>query len=806
VNRPSLLLLAGLAAVLSACAPRARRDGGEIEIIRDRWGIAHVYGPSIEAVFHGAGYATAEDRLFQMSLRRRSVQGRTAEILGRGPDDRFLRADRRARILGFARRAAERLGSLSPENRRALEAYADGVNAYLDEHRRRLPAIFARYGGDPEPWTAADCLAIWDALGDRFSFGWTDELRVKRERERRGETGPAEVRPRIDDTAEIVSEDEFKRANPDAHARLQTRRRDDGRKAAAAPRTSPEVTLSHNWVVSGARSATGKPILESDPHYVVTNPSFWYEIHLAGGGYNARGLGVAGAPAFLIGWNDRCAWGVTALSGDSADLYEEKVDPARPGGCFWKGQWQPFGRREETIRVKGGDEVRLEVRASRHGPIVDDLLEGVRPGEAYALRYTVLESDSASIGSVLDFMRAADWTAFRSALRPYVTPPFHLIYADTAGHISYQTGTLVAARTAERLTPRVGWTGEDEWSMVPFDDLPTMLDPRAGFITTANHLVAGSWYPYLVGAGRGDGPRSLRLREILSADPARKFSVRDFVTDIHQDSINPILRDAVLLARAVVAAERDGDPDIGRALAALEGWDFRLSTQAAAYPVARAMLAAIEGRKLAGTPLEARYGEGWNGVSVMFKELMPRFRATGQPPADPVVRAWLKAALRDGFRSRGYGANEAETTGWMRPGGTRADSGPAPGAAAPSGDTRLGIVRRLAYQDIPEGYGAERFGSLAPELDLTSPPLRSPLTQTIWAQEGGSYSQIVDLADPDRSLSKLPPGISENPSSPHFKDQMDLWASGEFHAAPLSRKAVEAIQESSRRLEYRPGR
>ena len=162
---------------------------------------------------------------------------------------------------------------------------------------------------------------------------------------------------------------------------------------------------------------------------------------------------------------------------------------------------------------------------------------------------------------------------------------------------------------------------------------------------------------------------------------------------------------------------------------------------------------------------------------------------------DPEVRRWLKEALREGFRKRGYGSPEGETTGWMR-----AQTPPGTGSSAANSDARAGIVRRLPYQDVPEGYGAERFGSLAREYDLDSPPLRSPLTQTIWAQEGNSYSQIVDLADLDRSLSMLPPGISEDPASPHFKDQMDLWAEGEYHPAPLSRKGVEAIRESARRL------
>ncbi|PYV07563.1 MAG: hypothetical protein DMG07_28305 [Acidobacteria bacterium] len=399
-----------------------------------------------------------------------------------------------------------------------------------------------------------------------------------------------------------------------------------------------------------------------------------------------------------------------------------------------------------------------------------------------ARRYTLLETPASSLESMMEVMRSDDWRSFRQALRSYASPPLHAIYADVEGNIGYQTATLVAARSGDRLLPRIGWTGEDEWSMVPFEDLPSMFNPRASFIFTANHLAAGSWYPYRVGAGRGE----------LSEDPGRKLSVRDFVTRIHQDAVNPILRDAVVLTRKIVDEDRDADPEIRAALEALRGWDFRLSTRAPAYPVARAVLEAIESRKLAGTPLEARFGDGWGGVCVLFKEVMPRFRTSGETPVDPEVRRWLKEALREGFRKRGYGSPEGETTGWMR-----AQTPPGAGSSVESSDARAGIVRRLPYQDVPEGYGAERFGSFAREYDLDSPPLRSPLTQTIWAQEGNSYSQIVDLADFDRSLSMLPPGISEDPASPHFKDQMDLWA--EANTIPRRSAARGSKRSGNRR-------
>ena len=349
-------------------------------------------------------------------LRRRVVSGRTAEILGRGPEDRFLKSDQKFRILGINRRAIERLKALAPETRNNLEAYAAGVNAYLDEHRGRLSPLFARYGGDPEPWTAADCLAIWDGLADRFSMGWVEELAAKRDSERLAVGGaPANRRVRLDDSAQIVSEEEFKQSNPEVYSRLKTRM--DGQKQRAESRALlQELNLSHNWVVSGTRSTTGKPILQSDPHYGVTNPAFWYEIHLSGGRYNVRGLGVAGVPGMLIGWNERCAWGVTALAGDTADLFEEKVNPDNPDQYLWKDAWNSFERHSETIRIKGGRrgsfrgadqppwsggqrpserfETRRGLCASLHSPVDADLLSRIDAG-CHAGRRLVFRSQGA---------------------------------------------------------------------------------------------------------------------------------------------------------------------------------------------------------------------------------------------------------------------------------------------------------------------------------------------------------------------------------------------------------------------------
>lgn len=744
----------------------------EVEVIRDRWGIAHVYAETEEALFFGYGHAMAEDRMFQMMLRRRAAQGRLAEILGAGPHDRFVHIDRRHRILGFQHLGYRMLDLLDEDTRTNLEAFAAGVNAYLESQRGKLGPLFASNGGHPEPWHAADCIALWHFIGDRFTPGWQDEVLVKRGLLTRSTTQidlKAEW-PRTDDAGHVVSAEEFKRSYPEAYERLKEIPKAHQEASIFWPR-KVGLKASQNWVVGASRSATGRPILQSDPQVDVRNPSFGYEIHLIGGRYNTRGWSIAiGAPGMLVGWNTHIAWGATALLGDQADLFEERVNPDNPDQYEWKGTWKEFETRIETIQVKGGDSVAFEVRRTHHGNVVNDLLEGVQPGEIYALMTSASAAERSSLEGALKMMRASDWASFREAMSQYASPAALIIYADDQNNIGYHTLAQTPVRSTLQRLPREGWSGKDEWTMIPFELMPSMLNPRSGQIYTANQLPAGSWYPYPLGPARGIGPRAERLAEIFSRE--EKFSVEDFLTKVHRDSVNPTLRDFVILALAVMEEDGAADPEVEEALAKLKGWDFRLAVDRAAYSIASGILKALETQGVAEI-WKLGYAGTEEGPSYMFRQLMPQYRETGEAPQDPELRAWLKEYLLKGI------------------------------ALAPSFDADVnngGHIHAMPYQN-----NWLDLGSFAPEHDLDSPPLKVSAIQTIWSPVGQNYAQIVDFSDLDQSRSLNPPGISENPSSPHFKDQMQMWARGELHPAPITRAGVEKYRESTTWLVYAGG-
>jgi penicillin amidase len=760
---PAVLLAAFLLSSTGCTRPAgSAAPPGEVAILRDPWGIAHVRAADEEGAFFGAGYAMAQDRMFQMMLRRRIVQGRLAEILGPGQDGRILRSDRKYRILGLHRKALSGVSSLSPTARRRLEAFARGVNLYLGRNEHDLLPLFARYGGRPEPWQPSDSLALCDLFAERFTAGWENEAvtALKPPQPARADAVPKAEWPNPDDSAEIVSAGEFRRNAPGVYERL--RRRTGDRQIGLRSDPAPEVKASHNWAVSGALSTTGRPILESDPQLTVELPSFGYEVHLDGGGLNARGLCFPGVPGIWIGFNSDCAWGVTALGGDNADLFEESIDPANARRYRWRDTWENFEVRTETIRVKGSSPVTFDVRSSRHGPVVNDLLPAAPAGKAYALRMQILFDSQSSLEAVMNMMSAGGWNEFRSALQGFVGPPLHLLYADSRGDIGYQALVRTPIRSRLSTIPRSGWTGAEEWQLVPFEELPFLLNPLRGLIFTANHLAAGSWYPYPIGVARGDGPRSLRLRELL--EPGRKYSVGDF-TAIHRDSVNPVVRD---FARLLVALADEGalpTPELRAAVEPLRGWDGQLLTHSPAYPLGAGILLALQ-ENMTDTWLMG-YGGSWPGLCLLFKEMMPAFRRTSRVAADARIRGWLTAKF----------ARAVELSR------SRHDL------------TRVPYVHRMPYQD--NGLGV---GSLDPGDDLESPPLRSPVVQTIWSQTGAMYVQIVILGDPDGSLSLMPPGISENPASAHFRDQMGLWAAGELHPAPLTRAAVDRYRRSEVRL------
>lgn len=587
----------------------------------------------------------------------------------------------------------------------------------------------------------------------------------------------------IDDAVAIVSEAEMARDEA-AYARLKQRPRMPGFDLRSAGSATESRQMSHAWAVSGRRSTTGRPMLESDPQLPLSSPPFFYEFHLAAGKIDARGLGIPGCPGLFIGFNRHLAWGGSALGVDSQVVYLEQL--TRDGqGFMFQERPVPFERRLEQIEVKGGPAVIQEVLTNRHGTVFNSLVKSARAGEAYVCYDAQTMDAGTSARMMLEVLDAGNWTEFCSALEHYYYPGLHIVYADAEGNVGYHT--LVHRPLTERSPRRAleGWTGRDEiQGRIPLNDLPHMLNPAAGYVSHANNLPVGSWYPYDLGlatGGTGDTSRSWRLRQLLDGD--RTFSLDDFERVLHRDDINSNVAALLPVARKVVEEDQVTDPAVLGLLEAVRGWDLHDGTTDR-FPAAAGLRNTVTPYRGAG--LQDIYGAGGGGISHLAREVSAQFARDGSTPTNPLVRAYLVNWLQASATGRGRGAADRGQP-------ARAAQQHAAGEAA-----RRTIT--IPYQrTLPHNLPA-----VDASLDLVSPPLTCLDQGTIWSQPGNVYTQIVDLANVDNSRSMCAPGNAEDAASPFRTSQLDIWVQGTTHAAPLSRDQVEAITVIRTPLKVRP--
>jgi penicillin amidase len=774
---PVLPALAIVMAVGFGLSARA----GEVEVLRDTWGTPHVFAKTEPDGFFGLGNSAAEDRLLQMELIRRKAAGRLAEVFG--PD--WVDSDRQARIAGHAAYAPRAFAKLPERWREALRAYAAGVNAWRQANPETVAHRFQPLAIQPEPWTPADCLLAARgilSLGSPFSAGPIEDYH--RFRELVAQVGETEAARQsgmaIDDAVAIVSESEMAKDQA-VYDRLKRLPRMPGFELRGAGGGGEPRKMSHAWAVGGRRSTTGKPILESDPQLPLSSPPFFYELHLAAGRIDARGLGIPGCPGLFIGWNRRIAWGASALGVDSQVFFLDRLTPDGKGYLF-EDKPVPFERRLERIEVKGGQPVVQEVLSSRHGTVFNSLVRSPRAGEAYLCYDAQTMDDGASARMMLEVLDAGNWKEFRRALEHYYYPGLHIVYADVEGNVGYHTlvHRPLTARSPRRALE--GWTGRDEvQGRVPFDELPHMLNPESGYVSHANNLPVGSWYPYDLGlatGGTGDTSRSLRLHQLLDGD--RTFSVEDFERALHRDDVNPLVAALLPIARKVVEEDQVKDAVVLGLLDAVKGWDLHDGT-ADRFPAARGLANTLTPYR--GSGLQNIYGAGGGGVSHLAREVGAQFARDGKTPTHALVRAylasWLRASATGGAGSRG-GASDESTVRISQ--------------ARPAAAREAGRTITIPYQrTIPHNLSV-----VDASLDVVSPPLTCLDQGTIWSQPGNLYSQIVDLSDVDNSRSMMAPGNAEDG---RFRtNQVDLWVKGTTHPAPLSRTKLEALGVISTKL------
>lgn len=756
--------------------------GAPVTIARDRNGVPHVTGATRADVFAGLGFAHAQDRLWQMEMTRMAGQGRLSEIFG----EATIETDVWLRTVGLSEAATASYQGFPEEAKRLLEAYASGVNAWLEREPRlfssRLPPEFVILGHEPEPWRPEDSVTIVKMMSVSLASNISEE--VQRLAFARAGLSPddiAELLPPLPD-AEVPP-------LPDIENLLEI----EGGKTisqAALPEGQFDALTrvgltgkgaSNNWVVSGDRTDTGMPILANDPHLGLTAPSIWYLAHLRvepkdGEPQNMVGATLAGSPLVLLGRNDDVAWGFTNTGADAQDLFIERIDPEDPTRYLTPDGWRPFETEEATIRVKGGEDHAFTRRATRHGPVMPENYRGLGallPEDMVgALAWTALSHDDTTMLAglnVWDFETVAD---FQRGMDDFVTPMQSMVIADTAGDIGLVAPARVPVRHEDNAmmgrAPVPGWDETYDWQgWIDYADLPRRTNPPVGAIGTANTRIVDEDYEPMLTMDWDETYRQRRVDElVIDAEGLHTMETsREAQADVHSLAFAALV--PAMLGH--VEGRDDVDPFVA---AVLGDWDYEMVRDGPEPLIAMAWL-----RETTRTVFADDLGDTFQ----------PWFRARAQ-------------VLEDVFAGR----TERD---WCDDNGTEAGEG--------CGDV-LAAALQAALADLEQRFGDDRtewsWGAAHVALSEHRPFGDVPLLDRFFnievASPGGpytlnrgrtdfdaeeapfanrhasSYRAIYDLADLDGSTYMIPTGQSGNVFSGHYSDLAEPWSEVEAITVP----------------------
>ena len=784
-----VLLLAGVAGYAWFVAESAlpQLDGrlqisglsAPVTVTRDPHGVATIDAASLDDLFFAQGYVTAQDRLWQMDVMRRFAGGELSEILG----EQTLKVDREQRILGLRAATEKPLAMASVRDRSFLEAYARGVNAYISSHGTRLPIEFRILGYEPKPWRPEDSLVIANQMVKDLNYHYFfDALAREKILAKLGPELTADLyvnRSWHDRPPTVMRQDLAEPPNNtgDSDDNDDDDDDDSGPDNAVTQRAVPSsmqegmpVNGSNDWVISGAHTVTGKPLLSNDMHLGHQMPNLWYEAHLRAGALDVAGVTLPGMPFVVVGHNQRIAWGFTNVGPTVTDVYIENCNAQ--GACQTPTAWVQPEHRTETIHVKGKPDVTIDVKITRHGPIITDLVPGeTRP---LALRWTLYDGLRIPF---FDVNAAQNWEEFRKAFSLLDAPGQNVVYADVDGNIGYQTTGKIPIRAAgDGSLPVSGADNAHEWvSYIPFDKLPSIYNPSSGIIATANARIAPDDYPQSISMEWEAPWRTERIYHLLES--GRKFSASDMLTlqnDIHSEV------ELFVAERLVYAVDHASKPSARARQAAdlMRNWDGRMLAESASPTIAESSM-----RELRRLMLEPKLGRApadpdkedetlswktysWEMRSVWLENVLlhhpKRWLPDKYPSYDELLAAAVEAAVTDP-------AAPKDLSHWRW-------------GAFNAVDIEHPILGKIPLLGRWSGPGMqEQSGS-------------AYTVKAVTRHHGPSERFTANMADLDQSTLNVVTGQGGNFLSPYYMDQWKAWYEGTTFTLPFSAKAVEAAK------------
>ncbi|MDX1658442.1 MAG: penicillin acylase family protein [Nitriliruptorales bacterium] len=753
-----------------------------VTVLRDGWGVPHLYGDSLADLARAQGFVHAQDRFWEMDVRRHVTAGRLSELFGESQLD----TDRFIRTLGWRRVAEAELELLSAETRAFLEHYAEGVNAYLNERSGAEVSLeyavlgLTNRGYEIEPWQPADSLAWLKAMA------W--DLRSNME---------SEIERALFSAAlPIARIEELYPSYPyDRHPTILSGGEVVDGAYVPSGDTSGSGIGSNSWAISGDRTVSGSAMIANDPHLPPSLPGIWYQIGLhctevsEACPLDVVGFSFSGLPGIVIGRNDRIAWAFTNLAADVTDLYVERVEGDR---YLLDGQWRDLEIVTETIEVAGGDPVEVEIRSTGHGPLLSDTseelttiltaselpapLDDVDPDtHAIALRWTALDPGRTA-DAILRLVTADDFTDFRAAAQLFEVPAQNLLYADVDGHIGYQAPGRHPVRASghDGRWPVAGWTSDNDWQgFIAFEELPWEFDPPAGYIATANEPVVGPDYSHDFPGDWAAGFRSVRINELIRGldDPVSL----DDLARVQADNENLAVE---ILIGALNGVDVDGHAADARAL--WDGWDRQQGMDSApgAYfqAVLRHVFLATFGDEFPEDHPPTGSGRLWlvlrDRLTDPDADWWDDVDTPERETRDDILRRALVAADEELVDRMGEDVSDwrwGELHTLELEHGTFGESGVPPlewifnrGPVETAGS--MSVVNATAW-NVAEGYG------------VTAAP---------------SMRMLVDLGTPDSSRWINLTGQSGHAFHRHYHDQVDRWRHTDYTPMATTRAAVEA--------------
>jgi penicillin amidase len=781
-----------------------------VTVRRDTHGVPHIEAATQDDLFLAQGYVTAQDRLWQMDLYRRNANGELAEILGPS----LVKHDIAQRVFGFGTVARRIYDHFAADDRRRMDAYARGVNLFIDQHQDTLPTEFRLLMYKPKPWSGADSISIGMMMVDMLDTHWDVKLARERiaaklnnpkleadlypvgswrDRPPTGEvidlTQPRPAPPPVGEDEEddrtqadgrlgIVpshpsdkNKDVARMGHPEVGARLGAQA-DDLRGLRAVmglPECEGCAPGSNNWVIAGKHTASGKPLLSNDMHLSLTEPNIWFMADLGAPGYHAAGVTLPGMPYVIAGHNEHVAWGFTALFGDVQDLYVEKLD-GKGNYQANDASWKPLGVSHEVIHVRGKNDVAVDVQSTEHGPLLNPILP--HESRAIALQWTLYDPTLNSL-PLYAMNVASNWAEFSTALSAWCWPTQNVVYSDDQGHIAYHAVGRVPLRPGG-LTGKPIQDSEHEWQgYIAFDAMPAAFDPPSGFLATANGRVTTAKSPYPISLEWQDPYRVERIYKLLQGrDQLTPKDTLAVQTDIYSEV------DQELAHRLAYAIDHAGGTDgrLHQAADLMRSWDGRLTVDSAAASLVTQARAALWPLILKPKLGDDAGDYRWAESNFAEEEIIMHSNADWLPPGYKNWDAVLADAVRKGMeKNNDHDAAPGDLSRW-----------------AYGSWHVIDIEHPLAFL-LPVAGGIAGTGA--------QPLSGGTLTvKQVGRAFGPSQRFTMDWSNVDGSAEDIVLGESGNPYSPYFRDQWNDYYGGTTFAFPFTPGAVASQTRHTMRL------